>query len=1174
MKNFLLMLFVFLSTNLYASCTVNGGMFTIIPIDINDTSKGVIVLPPMGIEESDLDCDGIADANDPDKDGDGVNNIDDKFPLDPTENTDTDGDGIGNNADTDDDNDGFTDVEEKDAGTNPLDPDDFPNVPSALSLSIIHVNDAHSHLDSETMKLKFDGVSTYTQVGGYARMKTKIDALQASKPNSLTLNAGDIFQGTLYYSLFKGEADAAMINTIAWDGYALGNHEFDDGDAQLATFLSQLTTVDNILAANIEVPNNNPLAGLWKPYFVKEFDGEKVGVIGVDIVGKTKNSSNPSDEVVFFDEVETMQKYIDELKEQGVNKIIMLSHVGLNYDKEFVSQLSGVDIVIGGDSHSLMGDFSAVGLTSHETNYPLEMTDKDGTKVCIAHAWEYAHIVGSLDVEFDEDGVVTACSGTPTLMLGDGFKQKDTEGNKVEVDADTKASILAIINTHPNLEVVTEEASTLDTLQSFKDKVDEKKSTSIGIASERLGHNRIPGDNKDGGGALPLGSDIAPIVAKSFYDLSNRADACIQNAGGVRVAIEEGNITMGDAYTLLPFANTLFEIEMKGSEVKQVLEDAIDEAIYGGEDGVKSTGAFPYAYALKYDVDTNGTKDNRILNLEIKNRATGTWSLINQDEMYVIVTNSYIAAGKDGYTTFKTVQDERGKGVDTYLDYALSFVRYVENITDNNESAKKLPAEDHCIKSFNAKLKKIGSFETTSEGGSEIVAFDVASKRMFTTNGAENKIDIINIADVTNPVLVSQIDLSAYGTGVNSVAVKNGKVAVAVQDGNETVGSKQLKGKVVFFDTNGLYDKNVTVGYLPDMVTFNEDGTKIIVANEGEPNDDYSVDPVGSIGIITVSDGSYVDLNFTSAVLSDANDGTAVRLGATPSNDKAKDIEPEYITVSGDFAYVTLQENNAMAKLNLNTNILEYVKSFGAKSWEADSNNTIDIEEEGEIKMKSYAGLFGLYMPDSIASFKVSASTYLVTANEGDGREYGDFEDEKKIKKLTLDPSIASAYEDEDDLKVMIDLGDTDGDGDYDKLYTYGARSFSIWDDNGDIVFDSGDEIGKKVALYEPLLFNQSDGEIDKRSGNKGAEPEALTIGTIDGKTYAFIGLERQNAIMVYDITVPSEAKFVDYYSTGKDGDISPEGMKFIPASESPNGKDLLLVSYEVSGSTVIYEIR
>lgn len=483
-------------------------------------------------------------------------------------------------------------------------------------------------------------------------------------------------------------------------------------------------------------------------------------------------------------------------------------------------------------------------------------------------------------------------------------------------------------------------------------------------------------------------------------------------------------------------------------------------------------------------------------------------------------------------------------------------------------------------------LTKVGSYKTNKAAGSEIVAYDKASKRIFSTNGAENKIDIINIADVTNPTLVSQIDLSSYGTGVNSVTAHDGKIAVAVEVKSTDGLYTNSKGKVVIFDINGVFEKSVTVGYLPDMVTFNEDGTKVIVANEGEPNGDYSFDPIGSIGVVTVADSSYVDIDFATATLIDATDATSVRLGGTPSNDQAKDIEPEYITVSGNYAYVTLQENNAMAKVNLTTNTLEYVKSYGVKSWEASSSNTIDIEEEGEIKMKSYAGLFGLYMPDSIASYDVNGATYVVTANEGDGREYpiddvntslktGDtLTDESKISKLTLDASIASEYTSENDLKVVTDMGDTDGDGDYDKLYTYGARSFSIWDTNGNIVFDSGDEIEKKVALYEPALFNQDEGEMDGRSGNKGAEPEALALGTINGKTYAFVGLERQNAIMVYDITTPTAAKFVDYYKTGIEGDVSAEGMKFIPATDSPNGKNLLLVSYEVSGSTVVYQIN
>jgi len=211
-----------------------------------------------------------------------------------------------------------------------------------------------------------------------------------------------------------------------------------------------------------------------------------------------------------------------------------------------------------------------------------------------------------------------------------------------------------------------------------------------------IGHSRIPGDGYDKISVLPLGSDIAPVVAKSFYDLSNRADACIQNAGGVRTPISEGNITMGIAYELLPFANTLFEIEMYGSEIKQVLEDAMTNYL----DNSGSTGSFPYAYGLKYDVDASAAKNSRISNLEIKDRKSGVWSTIDDSQMYVIVTNNYISAGRDGYTTFQTVQDERGEGVDTYFDYAMSFVRYVQAKAENNESVTKLPSEDHCIKSY------------------------------------------------------------------------------------------------------------------------------------------------------------------------------------------------------------------------------------------------------------------------------------------------------------------------------------------------------------------------------------------------------------------------------------------------------------------------------------------
>lgn len=486
-------------------------------------------------------------------------------------------------------------------------------------------------------------------------------------------------------------------------------------------------------------------------------------------------------------------------------------------------------------------------------------------------------------------------------------------------------------------------------------------------------------------------------------------------------------------------------------------------------------------------------------------------------------------------------------------------------------------------------ITKIATLETSKEAGSEIVAFDKDSKKMFTTNGADNTLDITPINADGSIGSTTSIDLSTYGAGVQSVAVANGKVAVAVGSADKVA----TKGKVVIFDTAGTLISQTVVGYLPDMVTFSEDGTKVIVANEGEPSAATGtyVDVAGTVGIVTVADADalenangYAEVGFENATLTDATDGTPVRLGGTPSNDKALDLEPEYITVSGTYAYVTLQENNAVAKIDISTStpVVIAVKSLGAKDYSEE--NLIDIEEEGYALLKNYAGLKGLYMPDSIASYTVDGKTYLVTANEGDGREYCSdvdpkcndpiFADEKKISKLDLASSISADYENENDLKVMTDMGDSDNNGVYENLYAFGARSFTIWDDEANVVFDSGDAFSKLTSRIMPNLFNQDDGEIDGRSGNKGVEPEALTVGKIGTQTYAFIGFERQNAMVIYDITTPSAPKFVKFINTQEDGDISPEGMKFVSADESPTSNALLLVAYEMSGSTAVYEIK
>lgn len=565
-----------------------------------------------------------------------------------------------------------------------------------LDLRLIHMNDIHSHLAGKNSSLLFNGKKTYVELGGMPRAIAMMKKLAAERGNHLILNGGDTFQGTLYYTLFKGDATAAMMNQVDWDAIVLGNHEFDDGDAHLASYLDKLNA--DIVAANVVPAPGNALEGKWTPYLIKEINGERVGIIGIDVKQKTEESSQPSDEITFLDEIATAQQYADKLRtEEGIDKIILLSHYGLAGDINLARSVTGIDVIIDGDSHSLLGDLSDIGPSSSYP-YPIEETSPAGEPVCIAQAWEYAKMVGNLDVNFDTNGLVTDCRGQSILLLGDSFKRKNENGEQVEVDATERAEIENIINGLDNVKIVTEDPGAVAALQVYQDQVDELKDQVVGLAAEDLSHIRIPGTDYLGndGADFPRGSVIAPLVAKSFYELSLRADACIQNAGGVRINVPAGNITIDTAYTLLPFANTLFEIEMKGSEIKQVVEDAI----INFHDNGGSTGSFPYAYSLKYDISMARPMNERISNLEIRNRESGAWSAIDPDEMYVIVTNSYIASGKDGYTTFKTVQDQRGPGVDTYLDYAMSFVQYAQNLAAEEEQMEPLPAEEHCIKSY------------------------------------------------------------------------------------------------------------------------------------------------------------------------------------------------------------------------------------------------------------------------------------------------------------------------------------------------------------------------------------------------------------------------------------------------------------------------------------------
>jgi 5'-nucleotidase / UDP-sugar diphosphatase len=574
---------------------------------------------------------------------------------------------------------------------------DGPTQPSfkAIELNIAHINDHHSNLDAiPAFQLKLDGIDTQVDIGGFARQTALFKSL-ASTPNLLKLHAGDAITGSLYYTFFKGAADAQMMNTICFDAFTLGNHEFDDGDAVTASFLDELAkgtcaTPTQTLSANVVPQLGTPLAPsasktYLKPYTVKTIEGVPVGIIGLATGAKTSNSSRPLAATQFLDEATSTQKAIDELKAKGIRHIVLLSHFGFDNDKALAAKLTDLDVIIDGDSHTLLGDFTAQGLTSGGS-YPTLVKNKDGANVCIGQAWEYTKAFGLMNVKFNTAGAVSQCGGQASLVLGDNFKRQvvGTDGKttwQAMADAD-KTALMAKLATQPAVKVVTPDASAVQVLSSFSSKVAEAKTQVIGSSADDLCLVRVPGDTKDnrsGGIAacttantLARGSDISQVVAEAFLYQAKRSDFALQNGGGVRISVAAGSLSMNTAFTVLPFTNVIVELDITGAQVVAALEDAISNVVDNG-----STGPYPYAAGLRWDVDMSKTKGQRLSNVQVRSKTNGTWSAIELGKTYILATNDFIASGQDGYTTLGEVY-KAGKYVNTYLLYTQSFVDYVK----------------------------------------------------------------------------------------------------------------------------------------------------------------------------------------------------------------------------------------------------------------------------------------------------------------------------------------------------------------------------------------------------------------------------------------------------------------------------------------------------------------
>lgn len=509
----------------------------------------------------------------------------------------------------------------------------------------------------------------------------------------------------------------------------------------------------------------------------------------------------------------------------------------------------------------------------------------------------------------------------------------------------------------------------------------------------------------------------------------------------------------------------------------------------------------------------------------------------------------------------------------------------------------------------------IGRFSTGvyNNTAAEISAFDTKTKKMFVNSGVDTSIKVVNISNPANPSQIGVISLKPYGSDITSIACKNGIVAAAIID---SLG-KTENGKVVFFNAVTLaYLSQVDVGANPDMITFTPDGKRVLVANEGEPNSDYTIDMEGSVSIINISNGvsNISQANVQTAGFTSFNNQTIDKRikitgriqqgGAFLRNSTvAEDLEPEYVAISenSQTAWATCQENNCIAEIDILTATVTRLIPLGYKNHNLVGNG-IDASDNGSTINISNYPVFGMYQPDAIAAMQVGGINYLVTANEGDVRaDWGSANNEEvrfgnasyivDTAKFGGSSMVTSmkANTAMGRLNVTNKYGDFNNDGKFDSVFCYGARSFTIWNANsGSIVWDSKDDFEQRTAILFPNNFNASNSNNtkDNRSDDKGPEPEAITIGKILDSTYAFVGLERVGGVMIYNITNPSNPYFVNYINTrnfsvvpgsgtlATVGDLGPEGIVFVPASQSPNGKDILLLSNEISGTVAIIQLN
>ncbi len=522
---------------------------------------------------------------------------------------------------------------------------------ASFKMSLAHLNDTHSHLAPVAVNLKIDGITTKAELGGFARLKTVVDKMRADDPQMLLLHAGDAVQGTLYFTLFNGSIEFDFLNMLGVDAFTFGNHEFDRGAEPIPGWIGR--SKFPWLTANIDFSAEPAIAPLVRPYLIKEINGDKVAIIAVT-TETTPQTTMDAGKAVFNDAIESARRQVDALTALGINKIILLSHLGYIQDKVLASKVAGIDIIVGGHSHSLLGDetkLSAIGLIP-EGPYPTELKTPDGKRALVLQAWQWGHMLGRLKVSFTPDGEVSSYSSKAVIPVGVVFSRN---GAVVLAGTEPYQGIVNALNKTGTALIVAEDPAVAAALVPYTARLQQFRKDVAAVAADDI--------------TVGLNSGPGPLGVDSMLAALPGAQLAILNYGGVRKSLMAGEISVGDILEVMPFANTLVLIDLTGAELKQALEEDIDFLIT--KYGIHSND-MPYLGGAVMTVRPSAATGLRVTALAIKD-GDGVYQPVQPAKVYRAVVNAFVAAGGDGFDTIrKTTGFRSDTGIidsDAFRDY-------------------------------------------------------------------------------------------------------------------------------------------------------------------------------------------------------------------------------------------------------------------------------------------------------------------------------------------------------------------------------------------------------------------------------------------------------------------------------------------------------------------------